>query len=316
MIHHGYIRKTTEYFLEHNPQAIVLCEGIDDGFFNTIESLSKQYPQQCIELPCSENASVAMALGAACYGILPIVCFQRVEFSLLALEQLFNNSSKINYLSDSKRRNPSLFRFVIGRGWGQGPSHSQSLEAVFAQIPKLNIYLPVFPEDTKFIYEAFPQEFFPTICLEHRWIHYTNESGVEVSDPSPYVLKSGKEVTIVVSSYNVLMALRIANFAETIGISIEIINLFIIGNNNYKNITNSARKTGRLIVIDLGHSSYGIGNSIIANLAINNIKLKAPPSLLGLKSDYSPSSYQLTSSFYITHKDLAETITKQINIDE
>ena len=178
------------------------------------------------------------------------------------------------------------------------------------------MYLPVFPEDTKFIYEEFPKDFCPTICLEHRWIHYTNESGVEVSDPSPYVLKPGKEVTVVVSSYNVLMALRIANFAETIGISIEIINLFVIGNYNHGNINTSAQKTGRLIVIDLGHSLYGIGNSIIANLSINNIKLKAPPCLLGLKKDYSPSSYQLTNSFYITHKDLVEALLKQIDIDE
>ena len=76
MIHHEYIRKTTKDFLEHNAQAIVLC-SIDDGFFNTIESLSKHYPKR-IELPCSENASVAMALGAACCRM-PIVCFQRLS---------------------------------------------------------------------------------------------------------------------------------------------------------------------------------------------------------------------------------------------
>ena len=68
-------------------------------------------------------------------------------------------------------------------------------------------------------------------------------------------------------------------------------------------------------MIDLGHGLYGIGNSIIANLSINS-KLKAPPCLLGLKKDYSPSSYQLTNSFYITHKDLVEALLKQIDIDE
>ena len=104
---------------------------------------------QCYELPCAENASVGMAMSSSTYGLTTILCFQRVEFALLAIEQFVNYSAKNNYLAGGKRPNPCLFRMVIGRGWGQGPSHSQSLETIFAQIPNLNVFLPTFPRDTR-----------------------------------------------------------------------------------------------------------------------------------------------------------------------
>ena len=155
MIHAEHLNVLSDRFLHKYANGLLLCEGIEDGLFGTIVGLSTKYPEQSIELPCSENASVGMALGAACYGSLPILCFQRVEFALLAIEQLVNNTSKISYLSNGSRVNPALFRFIIGRGWGQGPSHSQSLEGLFLQIPEINLFLPVFPEDSKFVFEYF-----------------------------------------------------------------------------------------------------------------------------------------------------------------
>ena len=163
-------------FLNESKKNLLFCEGIKDGFYETIPKINEKNSNQCFELPCSENASIGMALGASTYGLNTILCFQRVEFALLALEQIANNSSKISYLTDQKRKNPALFRFVIGRGWGQGPSHSQSFETMFAQIPNINVVMPVFPEDTKFIFESFRSLESPTISLEHRWVLFNDLS--------------------------------------------------------------------------------------------------------------------------------------------
>ena len=176
ILHSEFIKNQIEEFLNSSEKNLLFCEGIEDTFYGTLPPINENYKSQCYELPCSENASVGMVLGAASYGLMPIICFQRVEFALLAFEQIVNNSSKISYLSNNKRTNPSLFRLVIGRGWGQGPSHSQSLETIFAQVPSLNVVLPVFPEDSKLIFETFSKQISPTISLEHRWVHFNKNS--------------------------------------------------------------------------------------------------------------------------------------------
>ncbi len=316
MKHYQAINQYTQDFLSAHENGIIFCEGVDDGFFKTIENISSNYREQCFELPCSENASVGMALGAACYGILPILCFQRVEFALLALEQLVNNSSKIHYLSQKKRKNPSLFRFVVGRGWGQGPSHSQSLEAIFAQIPEIQLFLPVFPEDSKFIFNNFIHYNTPSISIEHRWIHYSNPSFRKVEHARPYILRIGYHLTLVASSHNLLMALNIAQYSKDIGIEIEVINLFCLFPQDFSHIKTSVIKTKKLLVLDNGHTSYGVGNAILSSLVQDNINFETSPKILGAKTSFSPSSFRLIEEHYITYEDICAEIIQQLNLSQ
>ena len=124
-MHSHHINSLTRNYLSTHRQSLLLCEGIDDGFFGTIAGIPSKFHHQCIELPCSENTTVGIALSASLFGCYPILCFQRVEFVLLALEQLFNNASTVRYLSRDELSFPVVFRFVIGRGWGHGPGPSQ-----------------------------------------------------------------------------------------------------------------------------------------------------------------------------------------------
>jgi len=313
MNHAEVICATTEELVSSKDNVILLCEGINDGLFGTIEGIGLKYPDQCIELPCSENASVGMVLGAACYGLLPILCYQRVEFALLALEQLFNNSSKIGYLSGGARENPALFRFIVGRGWGQGPSHSQSLESIFVQIPEVHVFLPVFPEDSQFIFRFFQLQSCPTISLEHRWVHYCEPSDNDVKVAAPYVARAGNDVTIVASSFNVLLSLRVAECASVLGISVEVVNLFCVNPiGEMKEVIGSAEKTGRLIFIDLSNANTGISNSYLSNLWQQGIALKASPIVLGCKQSFCPSSFRLTEDYYTTCFDIGVAIADSL----
>ena len=92
--HSELIRELTNEFLDENPNHLLLCEGIDDGFYSTINGLPSLYPSQCYELPCSENSMVEWHY-ASNYEVTTLVCLQRVEFALLAIEQLANNAAKI-----------------------------------------------------------------------------------------------------------------------------------------------------------------------------------------------------------------------------
>ena len=171
IIHSEFIRLLTKEFLNSSKKNLLFCEGIRDGFYGTLPEISKEYESQCYELPCSENAAMGMVLGAASYGLNPIMCLQRVEFALLALEQLVNNPSKISFLTNNKRSNPALLRLVIGRGWGQGPTHSQNLHSLFGHIPGLKVVSPSTPSDAKGLLVSSLKAKTPVIFFEHRWLH-------------------------------------------------------------------------------------------------------------------------------------------------
>ncbi len=313
--HSETIKQLTEEFLKISKKNLLFCEGINDGFYGTLPDISRNYQNQCFELPCSENASVGMVLGAACYGLKPIICFQRVEFALLALEQLVNNSSKISFLTNNQRINPLLIRLVIGRGWGQGPSHSQSLETIFAQIPCLNVVLPVFPEDSRFIFETFSEKKSPTICLEHRWIHFNKNSEIKPISLEPYVIKTGKDLTIVSCGYDVVQSLIVSRVLEKYKISIEVINFFCLTPISYENVYKSIEKTKNLLTIDINNTFYGASSELLAQICCSGVNLDSPPIRLGAKNNFSPSSRHLSDDYFINTLDITLAILSLLKVE-
>ena len=131
---------------------LLFAEGVDDpsAVYGTTKGMVPIYGRhRVIEMPVAENGLCGVAIGAAMRGKRPVISFHRVEFALLAMEQIINNAAKMHYASNGQHKSPLVIRLIIGRGWGQGPQHSQSLESMFACIPGLRVIMPVFPQDTK-----------------------------------------------------------------------------------------------------------------------------------------------------------------------
>ncbi len=110
----------------------VICYGlgVDDpkGIFSTTLGLKDKFgPERVFDMPTSENAMTGIAIGAALNGIRPVMTHQRLDFFLLALDQLVNNAAKWHYMFGAHLSVPITIRLLVGRGWGQGPTHSQSL---------------------------------------------------------------------------------------------------------------------------------------------------------------------------------------------
>jgi len=146
------IREAQDVALATDAAVCVIGEGVADpkGVFGTTVGLVNSHgPSRVIEMPLAENAFTGMAIGAAMMGQRPIVVHQRVEFSLLAMEQMVNSAAKLHYVSGGAHRVPLVIRLVVGRGWGQGPQHSQSLEAMFATVPGLKVIAPALPADAE-----------------------------------------------------------------------------------------------------------------------------------------------------------------------
>ena len=138
--------------IDKDKKVVVFGEGVQDpsSMWGTLKGINKKFgPKNTVEMPVSENSLIGAAIGASNFGIKSIVCLNRVEFAMYAFEQIFNNAAKSNFLTNGVHRSPIVIRLAIGRGWGQGPTHSQSMESVFSYFPGLKVVMPLMPSDAK-----------------------------------------------------------------------------------------------------------------------------------------------------------------------
>jgi pyruvate dehydrogenase E1 component beta subunit len=304
--------------------SIFMAQGIMDptAVFGTLSDLNDVVPKaRLLEMPVSESAAIGIAIGASMAGKRTIVSLHRVEFLLLALEQLFNNAAKANFLSGGIYSAPILIRAVIGRGWGQGPSHSQGFEGVFASIPGLKVVCPSVTHTAYDMIRSSYQDEAPVVCLEHRWVHYAKGDLIKSKSTNkkitPISLSKGSHLTIVTYGYMSLECLLVVNQFKNIGINLELIDLQIIRPLDLELVLESVRHTGRLLVVDQGHKFLGIGAEIVAQTVENCMDvLECPPVRLGLPSIPSPSSISLAKDYYCTAINIVEAITEMLPMEE
>ena len=163
--------------------------------------------ERVFDTPTSENAMTGVGIGAALNGIRPVMVHQRLDFFLLAMDQLVNSAAKWHFMFGGQGKVPITIRLILGRGWGQGPTHSQNLQAWFAHIPGLKVVMPATAEDAKGLLLESIQDDNPVSFLEHRWLH--NIKG-EVSEKPKYIplgkarlVQEGFDITLVAISYMV-----------------------------------------------------------------------------------------------------------------
>ena len=300
------LREALDLCMERDPRVYLMGEGVADpkGIFGTTLGLITKYgPNRVVEMPVAENGLTGVAVGSALVGRRPVMVHQRVDFALLALEQIFNNAAKTHYVTGGQHSVPLVIRLIIGRGWGQGPEHSQSLEVLFAHIPGLKVVMPATARDAKGMLIAAIADDNPVVMLEHRWVHYvTGEVPKErytVPLVGPGHMRKGDAVTLVATSYQVYEAMSAADALADVGIDVDVFDMRVLRPLELAPVLASLRRTGRLIMVDTGWRTYGAGAEIVARATEHCFRdLKAPPIRLGLPDHPTPSSRALIKGFY------------------
>lgn len=304
----------------------ILCYGLGvtdpKGVFGTTLNLEKKFgSKRVFDIPTSENAITGISIGSALNGVKSVVTHQRLDFFLLAMDQLVNSAAKWYYMFGSKKSVPITIRLIVGRGWGQGPTHSQSLQSWFNHIPGIKVVMPTFAEDAKGLLLSSISDPNPVIFIEHRWLHniksYKNTS-YRVDIGKARICKKGKDVTIVSMSYLTLEALNATKILfKEFNIKTEVIDLRSIKPLDWKTIFNSVEKTGRLLVLDTGFTTGSVAGEIIAKISINKFKkLKAAPERLAMPDVPEPTSFALTKNFHITSDKIINKVLKIMNIKQ
>lgn len=300
------LREAFEHALATDPAVFLLGLGVSDptGIYGTTKGLVDRFgPDRVLETPTAENAMTGVAIGAALDGFRPVMSHHRVDFALLAMEQIVNQAAKWHYMFGGQKSVPLVVRMVIGRGWGQGPQHSQSLQSWFAHIPGLRVIMPTFPDDAKGMMLAAIADPNPVVILEHRWVHgikgHVTPEAYTVPLDKARVVREGTDITLVGVSFMTVECLRVADELAKSGVKAEVIDLRSIRPIDSDAILRSVAKTGRLIVADTSWSNCGVGAEVLA-IAVERgfANLRAAPSRFGLADCPAPTSPALADHFY------------------
>lgn len=296
--------------------------GINDpkAIFGTTLGLKKRFGNKRVfDVPTSENALTGIGVGAAISGIRTVITHQRLDFSLLSMDQIINSAAKWRYMFGGKVNVPLTIRMIVGKGWGQGPTHSQSLTPMFCNVPGLKVVMPTFAKDAgRLLFESIfdPN---PVIFLEHRWLHGIKDEDIVKKIPAKLtysnVIKKGKNITIVSMSYLTLEALKASKVLENYNINCEIIDLVSLKPLNVNKILNSLKKTKRLLVLDTGFSFCSVASEIVSQVMRKFHKgLTSPPEIMTMPDIPEPTSYGLTKNISIDYVKIVKKISKIFNI--
>ena len=299
-------------------KVVIMGLGVDDPkrIFGSTKKLIETFGNNRVfDMPTSENAITGFAIGMSLGKYKPIICHQRVEFALLSMDQIINQAAKWFYMNDGQMSVPIVVRLIIGRGWGQGPQHSQSLETLFANIPGLKVVCPSSAYDAKGMLVSSIMDKNPIIFFEHRWLHSTHsivpKKYYSVPIGKSKITKKGSDITIVSSSYMSIEALKAAEILKEYNIDAEIIDLRTLRPLDINPVIKSVKKTKKLLVVDNGWTQFGISSEIISRIAtIKNLNKNLKINRIGIADTPIPSTRKLAKLCYPDCIDICKEVEK------
>ena len=294
----------------------VFCIGLDaDDKFGVFGSMSNlTHPERVLGTPISENAMTGVALGAALSGMRPIHVHLRNDFLLVAMDQIANYVAKWQDMFDHQVKVPLVIRSIIGRGWGCGAQHSQSLHGLFAQIPGLKVVMPSSPYDVKGLMLSAVKDDSPVLFLEHRWLYKNTGNVPEAMYTLPIgkaaTLRRGGSLTVVATSLAAIHALKACEQQE---LDVDLIDPRTIKPLDLDTILASVHRTGRLLVVDYDFPFAGFASEVVAAVCERaHESLRQPPQRLCFPDRGMPSSGRLERAYYPTPERIGEFMRQMI----
>ncbi|MDR7464325.1 MAG: alpha-ketoacid dehydrogenase subunit beta [Armatimonadota bacterium] len=265
------LRATLMEEMDRNPAVVLLGEdiGVYQGTFRiTADFLSRYGPRRVIDTPISELGFIGAAIGMAMLGLRPVVEVMTWNFSLLAADQILNNAAKLRYFSGGQVEVPLVIRGPNGAGVQLSAQHSQSLEAVYAHFPGLQVALPATPADVRGLLLTALRGQDPVIFLENAALYGVKGEVPDGDAAIPFgraeVMRGGRDVTLIAYSRMVHLALAAAEHLAREGVEAEVINLRTLRPLDGETVIHSVRRTHRAVVVQEQWKPFGAAAEIAA----------------------------------------------------
>lgn len=296
----------------------VIGQGVKSPWYvgNTALGLLEKFgPKRVIDTPVSENAMTGAAVGAAIVGMRPVLVHPRMDFMMYAMDPIINEAANWRYMNGGRSTVPVVIWGIINRGGEQAAQHSQAIHGLFAHVPGLKVVMPATPYDAKGLMIAAIREDNPVVFIDDRWLHNTEGPVPEESYHIPIgkaaVAKEGKDATIASVSYMSLLAARAAEELRGQGIDVEVLDMRSVKPFDKELLLESVKKTGRLVVADVGWGSFGFAaelSAFVSEAAFGY--LKAPVVRVALPDVPAPASRTLEEVYYPTVEDIVKAVKR------
>jgi pyruvate/2-oxoglutarate/acetoin dehydrogenase E1 component len=306
--------------MQADENVIVVGQGVDDcrGLHGTTKDLHKVFgAERCFDTPIAEEGMTGIAIGAAMAGLRPIHVHQRMDFILLCMSQLVNSAAKMHYMYEGQSSVPMVVRASIGRSWGQGAQHSQALHSMFAHVPGLKVVMPSTPYDAKGLMTRAIRDNNPVVYIEHRMLYqfkgHVPEEQYEVEFGKARVLSRGDDITLLGVSHMVAECSRAGELLKAKGLSSEIIDPICLTPLDIDTISQSAERTGHLLIVDNGWTNYGLSAEVIAQLMDRyNGRIPFVVKRLGFASSPCPTTRELENHYYPSPQSIASSAYEMV----
>lgn len=261
--------------LERDPSVFLIGEEVGEyqGAYKISQGLLEKFgSKRVVDTPISEHGFAGIAVGAAFGGLRPVVEFMSLNFALQAMDQIINSAAKTNYMSGGQLSCPIVFRGPNGAAAGVAAQHSQCFASWYAHIPGIRVVAPYFASDYRGLLKAAIRDPNPVVFLENEIVyghqHEISEEQLHrdylVDIGKAAVIREGTDVTVISFSLQLKYALDAANALNTQGINPEVIDLRTIRPLDTETILQSVKKTNRVVTVEEGWPTCGIGAEITA----------------------------------------------------
>lgn len=243
--------------------------GLYGGAYGASRGLFDKFGEwRVIDTPISEATIGGAAVGAAMAGMRPVAEIMYVDFTPLAMDQVANQGAKNRYMFGGKTSVPIVIRTEGGAGRAIAAHHSQSLEALWTHFPGIYVVMPATPYDVKGLLKASIRENNPVMFIEHKMLYKTKGRVPEQDYIIPLgiadIKRTGRDVTIVTYSRQVLNALEAAEILAKESIDAEVIDLRSLKPLDTDTIINSVKKTGRFVGVTEAYENTSFINEVMA----------------------------------------------------
>ena len=317
------INETLHQMIEKDMRVFLIGQGVTSPWYvgNTTVGLIDRFgPERIIDTPVSENGITGAAVGAALAGMRPVVAHPRIDFMYYAMDPIANHAANWHYMFGGQVSVPMTIWGIINRGGEQAAQHSQALQAMFMHIPGLKVVMPSTPYDAKGLLVASIEDDNPVVYIDDRWLYdYVGDVPEEIYTVpigKGIVRRKGSDVTVVATSYMVHEAMNAAENLEKEGVDVEVVDLRSLKPLDENLIFDSVKRTGRLVIVDGGWKTCGVGAEISARVADSVFKyLKAPIIRVSLPDTPAPASSVLEKAYYPTSDDIISSVRNLIMVE-
>ena len=318
------LREGMEQEMNLDPNVFVFGLDVDDhkAIQGSTRGLVKKFgPERVFGTPLSEDAMTGVAIGAAMAGMRPVHVHIRMDFLMLAMNQLVNIAAKAHYMYGGQVKVPLVVRSIIGKSWGQGAQHSQGLHAMFMHVPGLKVVAPSNAYDAKGTLAASIRDNNPVIFVEHRLLYNTSapvpDETYEVELGKGRICSEGDDLTIVGISNMLMESLRAQEILSDEGISVEVVDPITLYPMDIDLILRSVEKTGRLLIVDNAWTRCGASAEIAAQV-VEHFGGKKPIMIkrMGYADTTCPTTPALEDVFYPNPVTIAKMAYAMVRSDK